>query len=98
VIKGGSRSRLAHEALQSLTIAGQVLGKEFQSDQAAKLNIFGGKNLSHPALAEQTEDFESSSDKRPGWKSVGVLGSVVGFRRQDRRLAEKAACLIMILK
>src|SRR5258708_4220075 len=52
VIQCGSGACFAAEALQRLRILVEFIGKKFEGDTAAKLEIFGGVDHAHAAAAE----------------------------------------------
>jgi hypothetical protein len=55
MIQGGSRSRLAAKALESLRIVSQFLRKKLQGDVAAKLEVFGLVHHAHATAAASQE-------------------------------------------
>jgi len=56
VIQGGGGASFAAEAFESLWILGDVVGKEFESDEAAEGDVFGFVDHTHSATAQLLED------------------------------------------
>ena len=56
MVQCGSCSRLAAETFQSLRILCYVVWQEFQSDEAAKVAVFGLIHHSHSAAAQFLDD------------------------------------------
>jgi len=52
--RGGTR--LTTKAFQRLWVSGNVIGQEFQSDEATKVGILGFINHTHTATAEFLDD------------------------------------------
>jgi hypothetical protein len=56
VVKGGSCLGFAAETLEGLRVPGQVVGEEFQGDEAAESGVFGLVDHAHASAAELFED------------------------------------------
>ena len=56
MVQGGSGAGFAAEALQSLRVLGDVVGKEFQSNEPAEVGVFGFVDDAHAAAAEFLND------------------------------------------
>jgi hypothetical protein len=56
MIQGGSGTGFAPEALEGLTVIGDIVGQEFQRDVAAKIFVFGLIDHTHPAATEFLEN------------------------------------------
>src|SRR5580692_10045327 len=52
MVQRGSGTGFAAEAVQGLRVLGNVVRKEFQSDEAPKIGVLGFVNHTHPAAAE----------------------------------------------
>ncbi len=56
MVQRGGSFRLALEAAESLRIFGNFIGQELEGDKAAKFNVFGFIDDTHPAAAEHFND------------------------------------------
>ncbi len=56
VVEGGGGAGFAQETFERLTVAGEVLGQELESDEAAELGVFGLVDHTHAAAAELFHD------------------------------------------
>ena len=52
MVERGGGTRLAAKAFQRLWVSRQFIGQEFQSDEAAKLGVFGFVDDTHPTAAQ----------------------------------------------
>jgi len=50
MVKGGGCSSFATEAFEGLRVFGKIVGEEFESNEAAELQIFGFVDISIPPL------------------------------------------------
>src|SRR5882724_9882504 len=67
MIQRRSGTRLATETLERLRILVERFGKKFQSDAAAKLQIFGGIDHAHATPTELFKDFVVSNGFAGHW-------------------------------
>ena len=56
MIQGGGRFGFAAETLQGLMILGEIVGEEFESDEAPETGVLGFVDDTHPAAAEFLHD------------------------------------------
>ena len=56
MVQGRSGAGFAAEALESLRVLGDVVGKEFQSDKPSEVGVFGFVDDAHAATAEFLND------------------------------------------
>ncbi len=56
VVQRGSGTGFPAEAFQGLRVLGNVVRKEFQSDEASKIDVFGFIDHTHPPAAEFLDD------------------------------------------
>ena len=56
MIEGGGGARLAAKTLQSLGIAGEIVGQEFERDEAAECGVLGLIDDTHAAAAQLFEN------------------------------------------
>ena len=56
MVQGGGRTGLAPEALQSLRVLRDLVGKELEGDKATERGVLGLVNHAHPAAAELLDD------------------------------------------
>ena len=56
MIQRGNGARFALKAFERGGIVSQLAGKKFQGDEAAESDVFGAKDLAHPAAAERFDD------------------------------------------
>ena len=56
MIESGRRTRLPAKAFQGLRVPRQVIGQEFEGDEAAKVGVFSFVNHPHAAPAELLDD------------------------------------------
>ncbi len=56
VVQGGGGLGFALEAAQGLRISGDLIGKEFQGDEAMEASVFGLVNHAHAATAQLFDD------------------------------------------
>ncbi len=60
----------AAEALQGLWVLGDVVGKEFQSDEAPQIDVFGFIYDTHPATAELLDDAVMRDGQPDHWAEI----------------------------
>ena len=51
MVQSGSGTGFPAEAVEGLLALGNVVGKEFQSDEASQIDVFGLVDHAHPAAA-----------------------------------------------
>ena len=76
VIQGRGGLRFALKAFESLQVAGDAVGKEFKSDEAVELGVFGFVDNAHPAAAEFFDDTEmgnAAADQTWGIRHEGTI-------------------------
>jgi hypothetical protein len=56
VVERGSSTGLPPEAVKGLRVLGNIVRKEFQSDEAPKVGVLGFVDHTHPAAAELLDD------------------------------------------
>ena len=56
MIQGRSSTSFAAKPLQSLGVVGNLIGKEFEGNGAAKVGVLGPVDDTHPATAELVDD------------------------------------------
>jgi hypothetical protein len=56
MIQGRRCARLAAEALQRLRVSREIVGREFQSDEAAQLGVLGLIDQTHAAATKLLDD------------------------------------------
>jgi hypothetical protein len=56
VIEGGGRAGFAFEAFERLWIVSEIVGKKFESDEAAEASVFGFVDDAHSSTAEFFDD------------------------------------------
>ncbi len=56
MVQRGSGTGFPPEAFQGLRVLGNIVRKEFQSDEAPKIKVFGFVDHAHPAAAELLDD------------------------------------------
>src|SRR4029077_4209203 len=86
VIEGRGGLCFALEARDDLRVAGYIVGKKFERDQAMKTSVFGFINHAHASATELLDDAvvgDGLSDERGG---VGHCGAILaGARRRPKR-------------
>jgi hypothetical protein len=75
VVEGGSSLGLALKASQSLRVAGDLVGQEFEGDKPAQAGVFGLVDHTHAAA---TQSFEGAV------MGEGLANEGLGFRHWSR--------------
>jgi hypothetical protein len=75
VVQGGGGAGFPAEPLQGLRVLGNIVRKEFQSDEAAKIVVFGFVDHTHPA-AELFDDAVVRDGLADHWAEI--LGPGLG--------------------
>src|SRR5690242_11453606 len=89
MVQRRGRPCLTPEALESLLIAGDIIGEEFQRDKAAELRVFSLEDHTHPTAAKLMQDVVMG-DGLSLWIGLGHLRNILAERASRVRCRAEA--------